>query len=141
MKQSKFEELIETFALPNLTDALETSNSSNQSNSILQSQNNNLNQIKTSILDTQAQIDAQTLSINNKSKMLDEKQKQIYGQSKEIDDKVKLLETRNRMLQLSIDRNIYKKKLIYSLLAVIIAMVVAMLFFYSYFNKNMMQTV
>lgn len=134
MKQSKFEELIETFALPSLKDALEPKQQ-NQSGTIQEMQSTNINQIKNNILTTQAQIDAQTSEIEKKARVLDEKQRQIYGQSKEIEEKTKLLETRNRMLQLSIDRNIYKKKLIYSLLAVIIGMVVAMLFFYSYFNK------
>jgi len=132
MKQSKFEELIETFALPNLQDALEETKQQSMS-----TDNQQVNNIETSILSTQAQIDDQTSEIEKKARILEEKQKQIYGQSKEIEDKVKLLETRNRMLQLSIDRNIYKKKMIYSLLAVIIAMVVAMLFFYSYFNGKM----
>lgn len=136
MKQSKFEQLIETFALPSFTDALEKQRQP-EIGTIQEGQMSSLNEIKNNILMTQAQIDEQTSEIEKKTLNLEEKQKQVYGQSKEIEEKTKLLETRNRMLQLSIDRNIYKKKLIYSLLAVIIAMVVAMLFFYSYFNNIM----
>jgi len=138
MKQTKFEELIETFALPSFEDALGEEDS-DQTEDIKEVTNENVNEIKTSILNTQALIDEQTSEIEKKARILEDKQKQIFGQSKEIEEKVKLLDTRNRMLQLSIDRNIYKKKLIYSLLAVIIGLVVLMLFFYSYFN-NVMKT-
>jgi len=138
MKQTKFEELIETFALPSFEDALGKEDS-DQIKDIKEVTNENVNEIKTSILNTQALIDEQTSEIEKKARILEDKQKQIFGQSKEIEEKVKLLDTRNRMLQLSIDRNIYKKKLIYSLLAVIIGLVVLMLFFYSYFN-NVMKT-
>ena len=74
--------------------------------------------------------------INKKADQITEKQKQVYGQSQEIEDKIKLLDTRNKMLQLSIDQNIYKKKVIYSLLSVIIALIVGMLFFYTFFTKK-----
>jgi predicted nucleic acid-binding Zn-ribbon protein len=75
--------------------------------------------------------------IDKKAQQISEKQKQVYGQSQEIDDKMKLLDTRNKMLQLSIDQNIYKKKVIYSLLSVIIALIVGMIFFYTFFSKKM----
>ena len=138
MKQTKFEELIETFALPSFEDALGKEDS-DKIEDVREVTKENVNEIKTSILNTQALIDEQTSEIEKKARILEDKQKQIFGQSKEIEEKVKLLDTRNRMLQLSIDRNIYKKKLIYSLLAVIIGLVVLMLFFYSYFN-NVMKT-
>lgn len=94
-----------------------------------------LNRIKTSILTTQSKINKQNNIIQEKTTQLEQKQKQVYGQSQEIDDKIKLLETRNKMLQLSIERNIYKKKVIYSLLSVIIILIVGMLCFYAFFNK------
>ena len=87
------------------------------------------------ILNAQARIDQQNTLLGQKSVQLEEKQKQVYGQSQEIEDKLKLLETRNKMLQLSIERNIYKKKVIYSLLAIILALIIGMLMFYSFFNK------
>jgi predicted nucleic acid-binding Zn-ribbon protein len=75
--------------------------------------------------------------IDKKANQISEKQKQVYGQSQEIEDKIKLLDTRNKMLQLSIDQNVYKKKVIYSLLSVIIALIVGMIFFYTFFSKKM----
>lgn len=57
--------------------------------------------------------------LDNKNRELLEKQQIQINQLKEIEDKEKLLLTRSRMLQISQDRNSYKKKIIYSLLAVI----------------------
>ena len=124
MKKQDFDELMETFDAPNLDNQ-----------PIIKSMNNQLNNVKTNILSTQAQIDQQTSEIEKKTLQLEEKQKQVFGQSQELDDKTRLLETRNKMLQLSIERNAYKKKVIYSLLAVIIAFLVGMLFFYSFASK------
>lgn len=49
--------------------------------------------------------------------------KQIQ-QNYEIEEKQKLLETRNRMLQLSYEENIYKKKMLYTLLSILLLFVV-----------------
>jgi len=97
--------------------------------------NNDINKINSHLLSTQSDIQIKQNEIQKKANIISEKQKQVYGQTQEIDDKMQLFETRNKMLQLSIDRNIYKKKIIYSLLAVIIALIIGMLFFYSYFSK------
>jgi len=91
--------------------------------------------IKQNIYQIQTKIDQQNTLVQKKSDILDEKQKQVYGQSQEIDDKMRLLETRNKMLQLSIERNIYKKKVIYSLLSVILLLLIGILCFYAFFNK------
>jgi len=85
---------------------------------------------------TNEEILKKKVEIDNKEKQISEKQKQVYGQSQEIEDKIKLLDTRNKMLQLSIEQNIYKKKIIYSLLSVIIALIVGMIFFYTFFSKK-----
>ncbi len=104
-----------------------------------QANTNIANQIKT--IDTylgltNEEILKKKVEIDNKEKQISEKQKQVYGQSQEIEDKIKLLDTRNKMLQLSIEQNIYKKKIIYSLLSVIIALIVGMIFFYTFFSKK-----
>jgi hypothetical protein len=88
------------------------------------------------LANTNAEILKKKVEIDNKAKQISDKQKQVYGQSQEIEDKIKLLETRNKMLQLSIDQNIYKKKVIYSLLSVIIVLIVGMIFFYTFFSKK-----
>jgi len=130
MTNTKFDELMETFATTNFQDALKLNG--NQATSAT----DQLNNVKTNILSTQAQIDRQNSEIENKSLQLEQKQKQVFGQSQEIEDKMRVLETRNKMLQLSIEKNIYKKKVIYTLLAVIIAIFAGMLLMYSFFNKT-----
>jgi len=93
--------------------------------------------LNTYISNTNTDIVNKKTEINRKAAQITEKQKQVYGQSQEIDDKIKLLDTRNKMLQLSIDQNSYKKKVIYSLLSVIIALLAGMIFFYAFFSKKM----
>jgi len=59
--------------------------------------------------------------------------------SDDIKNKMQLVATRDRMLQLSQERNIYKKKLIFVLFTIIIALLIAIIFTYtnySKFNKN-----
>lgn len=99
------------------------------------SNDSQLNQVKSNILNAQSKIDKQNSEIEKKAQQLEQKQKQIYGQSQEIEDKIKLLDTRNKMLQLSIEKNIYKKKVIYTLMAVILGLIIAMLALYSFFKQ------
>ena len=95
------------------------------------------NFIKDEILTAKSIINETSDQIEKKADSLEEKQKQVYGQTKEIEDKMRLLETRDKMLELSIDRNLYKKKVIYSLFSVILAFVILMICFYAFFNKKM----
>ncbi len=95
-----------------------------------------LNTIRNSIVSIQSKIDQQNTVIQKKAKLIDDKQKQVFGQSQELDDKLKLLETRNKMLQLSIERNAYKKKVIYTILSIILVITVAMLCIYGFMNKK-----
>jgi hypothetical protein len=93
--------------------------------------------IKKDILNIKSVINETSSLIEKKSDTLEEKQKQVYGQTKEIEDKMRLLETRDKMLQLSIDRNLYKKKVIYSLFSIILAFIILMICFYAFFNKKL----
>jgi hypothetical protein len=54
---------------------------------------------------------------------------------REIEDKKNLILTRRRMLELSRNKNIYKQKLIYTYIAVIIALILILIISYYYFNK------
>jgi hypothetical protein len=103
---------------------------------VSQGQAQNLNYIKNEILTAKSVINETSDQIEKKADSLDEKQKQVYGQTKEIEDKMSLLETRDKMLELSINRNLYKKKVIYSLFSVILAFVILMICFYAFFNKK-----
>lgn len=57
-----------------------------------------------------------------------------YGQ--EIRNKMGVIATRDRMLQLSQERNVYKKKIIYVLLAIIIGLLIAVIAIYTFFSKK-----
>ena len=96
-----------------------------------------LNFIKREILNAQSVVNQTSGLIEKKADDLEEKQKQVYGQTKEIEDKMRLLETRNKMLELSIDRNLYKKKVIYSLFSVVLVFVIIMIGLYALFNKKL----
>ena len=109
----------------------------------------NLN--STFIADASSQIDSYLKQIQNNISMqgvslseLGDKNEQLYqkqqiqlNQIKEIEDKEKLLLTRSRMLQISQDRNAYKKKVIYSLIAVIFAIFIFTLVMYVLFIRKM----
>ena len=56
-------------------------------------------------------------------------------QQREIEYKKKLINTRNRMLELSQEKNIYKTKVIYTLLATVVALVLILLGSYVMFSK------
>ena len=62
--------------------------------------------------------------INSSKALNDELMNKQVQQSYEIDEKEKLLNTRNRMLQISYEENMYKKKILYTLLSVLLLFVV-----------------
>jgi len=72
-----------------------------------------------------------TSQIADKNDTLVEKQQIQDSQMKEIENKEKLLLTRARMLQISQDRNSYKTKIIYTLLAILIVIFIINLFIWS----------
>ena len=88
-------------------------------------------------------IEMQGVSLRELSTKNDElyKKQQIQlNQLKEIEDKEKLLLTRSRMLQISQDRNSYKKKIIYSLIALIFAIFIFTLVMYVLFIRKIGMT-
>ena len=95
------------------------------------------NYIKNEINNQKSIINETSDQIEKKAEALEEKQKQVYGQTKEIEDKMRLLETRDKMRELSIDRNLYKNKVIYSLFSVVLAFVIIMIGLYAFFNKKL----
>ena len=92
--------------------------------------------IRQRIIDTQENITKQSNEISQKENEIEAKNNQIYGQSEQIEHKKRLMDTRNRMLQLSIEKNRYKKKVIWTLLAFVIAILAIMLFTYAILNKK-----
>jgi hypothetical protein len=68
--------------------------------------------------------------LNIKNQELLQKQQIQINQLREIEDKEKLLLTRARMLQISQDRNAYKKKIIYTFIAIIFGIFILTLLIY-----------
>lgn len=75
-------------------------------------------------------------ALDQKNQELLNKQEIQRNQMKEIEEKEKLLLTRSRMLQIAQDRNEYKKKIIYSLIAVIFAIFILTLVMYVLFVRK-----
>ena len=75
-------------------------------------------------------------SINAKNTNLIEKNKINRDQEKAILKKQKLFLTRSRMLQVSRDKNAYKTKIIYTLLALILFIFMASLGIYVFLKKT-----
>jgi len=75
-------------------------------------------------------------NLNTKNNELLRKQQIQINQLKEIEDKEKLLLTRSRMLQISQDRNSYKKKIIYALIAVIFLIFILTLVMYVLYTRK-----
>jgi predicted PurR-regulated permease PerM len=89
------------------------------------------------IIDTQNQS---MTEIQAKNEQLAQKKLRQIEQIKEIEEKQKLVLTRSRMLQIAQERNNYKKKIIYSLIAAILAIFIITIFIYVFFTRRMKNT-
>ena len=98
--------------------------------------NDNADAVQESIEDAQGINDALTQSISQKNQNLIDKNEINLEQEKAIVDKNKLFLTRSRMLQVSRDKNAYKLKIIYTLLALILLIFTASLGVYIFFRKK-----
>lgn len=97
-------------------------------------------QVNTYFSQIRNNLEMQTMSLQElgtKNQELNEKKNIQLDQLREIEEKEKLLLTRSRMLQISQDRNAYKKKIIYSLIAVIFAIFIFTLVMYVLFIRKM----
>jgi hypothetical protein len=74
--------------------------------------------------------------IDSKNSAIKNKQQRQLEQLREIEDKEKLILTRSRMLQISQDRNSYKKKVIYSLIALILFIFIGTIMTYVLFIRK-----
>ena len=93
-------------------------------------------QIKSNIEQQQGNISNTQSKIEAKDRELQRKMQRSVMQQREIEYKKKLINTRNRMLELSQEKNIYKGKVIYTLLASIILITVVLLAIYIYFMRK-----
>jgi len=102
---------------------------------MINSLENNIKVLTDRLIALQNNIKQQSNDLKTNELSLEEKQAQIIAQETEIENKKKLLLTRDRMLQLSIEKNVYKKKVIYTLLSIIIVIIIMMLVGYAFMNK------
>jgi len=89
--------------------------------------------IAQSIIDTNT--NSATL-VQNKNSILIEKDGIYHNQLKEIENKEKLLLTRSRMLQIAQDRNSYKTKVLYTLMAILVVILIINLIIWAMRGKR-----
>ncbi len=70
-----------------------------------------------------------------KNDILD-KEARLAQQSLDIEDKSRIVLTRSRMLEIAQERNIFARKMFYSLVALIIFIIVVTLVIYTYKSKG-----
>ena len=93
------------------------------------------NQLKNMIKQQEGNIKAMYNKINNKDGALREKMQRNIEQEREIDYKRKLILTRDRMLQLSQEKNVYKTKIVYTLISFIIFLTLIIMVAYTLFSQ------
>ncbi len=67
---------------------------------------------------------------------LKEKEARLAQQTLDIEDKSRIVLTRSRMLEIAQERNIFARKMFYSLIALIIFIIVVTLVIYTYKSKG-----
>ena len=77
-----------------------------------------------------------TTMVQNKNAILMEKDGIYHNQLKEIENKEKLLLTRSRMLQIAQDRNSYKTKVLYTLMAILVVILIINLIIWAMRGKR-----
>ena len=98
--------------------------------------NDNDNAVQSAITDAEGINDNVQDAIGQKNLNLVEKNRINLEQEKAINAKNRLFITRSRMLQVSRDKNSYKLKIIYTLLALIILIFIASLGIYVFMGKK-----
>jgi hypothetical protein len=81
-------------------------------------------------------ISAQNSLMSDINDQLINKRKRNNIQNNAIDQKRALVETRARMLQIAEENNIYKQKILFTLVALIFTFLIVMIFIYGYFSKK-----
>ena len=83
---------------------------------------------------TSASVAAQTEIANQYSSNIAHIRTNLNQQQNELENKKKILETRNRMLQIAREKNLYKKKMVYTLLSVLFVLVLILFVLYITFK-------
>lgn len=98
--------------------------------------NESINKYKAYIANTNEKLGAHQPMLGDMAADMVQKRMRLRMQEEAIAQKRELMRTRQRMLQLSIDRNVYKRKVIYTILALILAVIVLMIAGYVTFNRS-----
>ena len=98
--------------------------------------NNQINALRSNVINLQENIQKTKVDPVKMFNELKEKQLIIEKNKVIIKDKMKVLEGRNRMLQISMDKNIFYKKVVYVLIAIVISIIVIVLFAASFFKSS-----
>lgn len=109
----------------------------NMQSKVIAELNKQQEELKQLILKKNAELKAQRDAISLKETDINERILRSEAQQTEIEYKKQILETRNRMLQLSQEKNLYKKKMIYTLLAVIIFILLIIISSYTFYVRRM----
>lgn len=94
-----------------------------------------IGKLQSQINNTYSTTKAQQEMLKNVNDDITDKQRRAMQQELDIQNKRELINTRNRMLELSMEKNIYKRKVIYTILALILAVIVMLVAGYVTFNK------
>lgn len=94
-----------------------------------------ISKLQDQIRNTYTTAQAQSQMLGDVSDDITQKQEMATHQAMTIEQKQALMNTRNRMLELSMEKNIYKRKVIYTILALILAVIVLLVAGYVTFNK------
>jgi hypothetical protein len=98
--------------------------------------NDNIIALKSQTINLQENIEKTKIDPEKMFNELKEKQVILDKNKEIIREKMKILEGRNRMLQISMDKNIFYKKIVYVILSIVIAIIVLILFAVSFFKSN-----
>ena len=91
--------------------------------------------LRTAQIKTSQEIENTGKDIKSYKKTLELNNQLFDKYNKDIQDKMQLVATRDRMLQLSQERNSYKKKIIYVLITIVITLIIAIISGYTIFSK------
>jgi len=97
--------------------------------------NDNIIALKSQTINLQENIRKTKVDPEKMFNELREKQYTIEKNNEIIKNKMKILDGRNRMLQISLDKNIFYKKVVYVILSIVIAIIIIMLFAISFFKS------
>lgn len=97
--------------------------------------NDNIIALKSQTINLQENIEKTKIDPSKIFNELKDKEILLEKNKKIIQEKMKILEGRNRMLQISIDKNIFYKKVVYVILTIVIVIIIIVLFAVSFLKS------